>query len=542
MQKVADKLWILDDKKTMVAELDADTAKGLEQRKWPIRYIKGRHFAVLPWTDASCELLEKETIPAVKASPFFFQEHPLVEGRWQPMEHQLFSAAFMAVNKRCYLLSKPRTGKTGCAMLGVDYMRRNGLIKAGVLVITTVTTIYSVWAEAIRTTLPGATVAIVHGPRREQALDYPADFYLTNYDSCRISEPAFIRAIKNGLIDCVIIDELTHLCSPSSGRFKAINKMVNKTCHVPRVIGMTGSPANNPIGVFGMAKIVNEQKLPCRSQMLWTEMVTYQAGPERFMRRPRSDAPLKIYEALQPAVRYNKDDILDLPPVVVQNREYELTAKQKEMCKVLREEAVIFLQNNEVISAANGGVVLQKMLQIAQGFVLRPEGEPAFIGAKEREVVLLEAIAESNSKVVVFGMYRECNKHLVQVLRKAGYTTELIDGATSAKQRAEILHNFQHNDAPQVLVCQYVTVSFGVELSAADTMIFYAPPLIGGVLYSQVLERLSSVKQKASKISIIRLVGTREEKRIYQRMDEGQSLGGLVEGFFEDLTKLVSAA
>ena len=149
----------------------------------------------LPYCEDSCMMLNNIGIDMTEAAPFMQAEHPLIESRYAPMKHQLFTAAFVCLNPRCYVLNDPRTGKTGSLILAMDYLQRNRFVTGGFLIITTVTTMPSVWHGGIKATLPNANVVIVNGKSREAVLAQPADFYVTNYDSIRLSRDAFMPAV-----------------------------------------------------------------------------------------------------------------------------------------------------------------------------------------------------------------------------------------------------------------------------------------------------------------------------------------------------------
>src|SRR5699024_10570558 len=173
------------------------------------------------------------------------------------------------------------------------------------LIITTVTTMRNVWENGITSTLPGVRVQLVNGKEREKQLENPADYYVTNYDSIRLSQSSFAKAVRDGRIAGVVIDELTHVGNVSSQRYQAINAIVNQL-NVKHVIGITGSPAENNVKtVFGMCKMINATRLPCTTQKAWIGMTTYAYGTEPFMRQISSAAPKIIHEAMQPAVRFN---------------------------------------------------------------------------------------------------------------------------------------------------------------------------------------------------------------------------------------------
>lgn len=491
----------------------------------------------LPWNDEACRLLANCGLnEAVECSPFMFDEHPLVEGRFKPLTHQGLTAAFMTLHPRSYVLSEPRMGKTGSVILACDYMQRHRKITGGVCIITTYTTVQSVWARSIRDTLPNAKIAIVHGKRRASQLERPADYYVTNYDSVRLSEKEFTIALNEGRIGAVIIDELTHVGNAEAKRSKAITHLC-RHAKATWVVGLTGSPADNPDAVFGMAKCVNPGKLPVTTKTGWENLIYYRWGTNPWQKSLHGNVPEIIKKTLVPSVRYKKADVLDLPPVTEQVRDAPLSKEQAKAIKDLEVEAYTLLGSGEPITAANGGVLLQRVLQIALGIVKDENGEEHEFPHDERTRVLLEAIAETPRKTVIFSPYVAGCHMLAEECRKAGYSTEVITGAVSGSRRTEILHAFQHEKDPHVLVCHPITVGFGTELSAADTMIFAVPLLLGGFVYTQALERLSSVKQTAKNINIIHILSCQAERKALYHLQQGHSMGRLVASMFEEASR-----
>lgn len=469
----------------------------------------------------------------LQVAPFMFDKHPLVEGKYRPMKHQLLTAAFMTVYPRAHILSEPRLGKTSSVILACDYLQRKHEIIGGVLIITTVTTIHGVWKEGILSAIPDARVQIAHGPAREKALEIPADFYITNYDSCRLSLKAFLAAIADGRIGAIVIDEMTHVGNSGSQRHKAIYQMCNAT-RVSHVWGLTGSPADNPEMVYGMCRVVNPAMLPCTTKGAWLNLTTFQYGPQPYMRQPTSDAGKVIHRAMQPAIRYVKKDILDLPPVTTQVRMCAMSKDQELKRLDLKSDATTLLESGERITAANGGVLMTKLMQIAMGIVKDDQGEAKELEHKERTEAMLEVIGEASQKVVIFCGYIAGIQMIVEEIRKAGYTCDYVDGSVTGKKRAEILDRFQNKKDPHVLVCHPTTTAMGVELSAADTMIFNGVPLTGGFIYAQSIERLSSAKQKAKSISLVHIISTPEERKALEALQSGYDLGQRIAGMFQD--------
>lgn len=530
--------------------VDADTGQMVVQLTgaqrdlshiWPVSFRQEYEqdtVVVMPWTLEACRLLYNAGMSeALEVTPFMYDERrPLVEGKYTPLKHQALTASFISLFNRCYVLSEPRTGKTGSTILAFDYLQRHRFITGGVCIITTYTTISSVWEQAIRATLPNVTVQIVHGPTRRDALQKPADFYITNYDSVRLEYKAFATALDEGRIGAIVVDELTHVGNPSTQRSKNITKL----CHHPNakwVCGLTGSPADNPEAAYGMGRCINPGTLPCTTLRGWQSAIYYQWGAAAWQRSLKSDAPTTIFKALTPAVRFAKADVLDLPPVTEQVRTAELSAEQKRAVADLQRDAMTVMKSGEVITAANGGVLLQRLMQIGLGIIKAEDGKPVKLDHKGRTQVILDAIAETNRKVVIFSPYVAGCYMLADECRDAGLTTEVITGEVSGTRRTEILHSFQHDENPRILVCHPVTVGFGTELSAADTMIFAVPLLLGGFVYNQALERLSSVKQKSANINIIHIIGCHAERKVLSQLQAGHSTGKIIASLFEDMVK-----
>lgn len=535
MYKVGENIVVFEDQQKMAVKFTDPRHRAMVPSlpHEGVQYAGDTTIALFPWTDDTCRMLINIGVRALTASPFWKAPFPLVEGIHKPLTHQLTTAAFIVLNPRCYVLSDCRLGKTGSVILAMDYLQKQRAFEGGVLVITTVTTMPSVWGRGIKDTLPDDAVHIVHGKDKEAALKKSAAWYVTNYDSVRLNLPLFVEAVRDKRIGAVVIDELTHVGNSTSKRHKAIEKLVNTT-GLEYVVGMTGSPGSNPEPVYGMAKTINPWKLPVRTKTGWMDLTTYSYGPMPYMRKPRVGVGEIIRSVLSPAIRFRKEDVLDLPPIVYQTRECGLSSEQKRMVEEFRADAVAFAKSGVTITAANAAVAMNKLLQVPLGFVLDEDGNAVEVDHTDRILTIKEAVEETERKVVIFSMFRYRLKTLKAELTKAGHSVAIIDGAVKGIERANILNDFQNSADPRILCCHPVTVGFGTELSAADTMIFDGPPVLGNFTYMQALERLSSTKQQANKISVIKIAASIEERNMFQRLDAGQAAGQAVAALFEE--------
>ena len=542
MYAVNDQLVVSEETDRIIVSLqDENQIRQLAKvPNYGMQIVGNKIMIALPWEDTTCRILNNIGINAFMASPFWREDHPKIEGKYEGMQHQLLTAAFIALNPRCYVLSDCRLGKTGSLILGMDYLQKHCAFSGGVLVITTVTTLRNVWETSIKQTLPKVSVAVLHG-KGKTLIEKPYNWYVTNYDTIRLNTKAFERAILHGRIGAIVIDELTHVGNSSSQRHKAIAHLANN-CGLEYIVGMPGSPGSNPEPVYGMARAVNPTKLPVRTKTGWMNLTTFAYGSEPYMRAPVADCGKYIRAALTPAIRFKKEDVLDLPPITYQDRDCALTVAQRKVIEQFRADAIAYIEDNPAVTAANAAVVLNKLLQVPLGFVMSSDADshPIDIEHSIRTDVILDAVHETSRKVVIFSMFKHRLRMLQQELTDAGISSEMIDGSITGDKRAAILSAFQQEDAgPKVLCAHPITVGFGTELSVADTVIFDGPPVLGTFVYTQSLERLSSPKQKASNINVIKIMATKEEREMFRRLDSGQRAGAIIAEMFEEFKNYV---
>jgi hypothetical protein len=74
---------------------------------------------------------------------------------------------------------------------------------------------------------------------------------------------------------------------------------------------MTGTPAaQSPVDAYGIAKLVNPAGVP-RFFGAFRDKVMFKATQFKWL--PKPDATDTVFNALQPAIRFTKDECLDLP-------------------------------------------------------------------------------------------------------------------------------------------------------------------------------------------------------------------------------------
>jgi SNF2 family DNA or RNA helicase len=426
-------------------------------------------------------------------------------GMFQPFDHQRDTARFLTLFQRAFCFNEAGTGKTSAAIWAADYLMSQGKVRR-VLVICPLSIMQSAWQADLFKTAMHRTCAVAHGSKRRKVIQGGYDFVIINYDGVNAER----EAISEGGFDLIIVDEANAYKNPTTVRWKNLSKIIRSDTYLWM---MTGTPASqSPEDAFGLARLVNPGAVP-KFKTAWKDKVMRQIT--RFKWVPKPDAQEVVFKALQPAIRYEKAQCLDLPDVMYQTRDVPLssqaTAYYKELVKQMQVKAA-----GETISTVNAAAALTKLLQLSGGAVYTDTGNVVEFDISPRLNVLQEVIDEASHKIIVFVPYKHTIQVIQDYLNKNNVTTEIISGDVSANARAQIFKNFQTTDTPRVLLVQPQSASHGVTLTAADTIVFWSP-VMSVETYLQCVARIDRVGQK-NKMTVIHLQGSEVERRMYKML------------------------
>lgn len=436
-------------------------------------------------------------------------------GKFVPYKHQVDSAEFLTLHKRAFVLSEMGTGKTSSTLWAADWLMSRGYVRKA-LIISPLSTLDRVWKNEVFDTLMHRIASVVHGTQDQRlaALDVDADFYILNHDGVTIKRVAE-EIHRRPDIDLVILDEASMFRNHDTKKYKALVKMLRDD---QRLWLLTGTPTPNaPTDAWALARLVNPSKVP---PYLGTFRRQTMMQISQFKWVPRPEAYTIAYAAMQPAVRFRKKDCIDLPPVVTEERSCELTTEQRKMFEEMRKEMQVESRGAQ-ITAVNAADKINKIRQILCGALKDPVTDTYMhIPHEKRLGTLLECIEQASAKVLVVVPFKGIIYELAKEVSKH-YSVGVLNGDVSLNQRNEIIAQFKHSTDPHVLLCHPKVMSHGLNLTEADTLVFYAP-IYSNDEAQQVVERFNRPGQK-NKMTVIRLGAHKLEWDIY-RMVEGKRL------------------
>lgn len=457
--------------------------------------------------------------------PFAEYPFPIKAGR-KAMGHQRETVRFFVCNRQAYCFNDMGTGKTLSALWASDFLMRNEKIKK-VLIVAPLSTMRSAWVRDLVLNIPNRTYAVAHGTkqRRERAIKSDANFVVINHDGLKIMQDCIIR---DGNFDLMIVDELTAFKNYSADRTKSAERVARA---IGPVWGLTGRPTpNSPIEAFGQAKVVNPNNpyLP-RFFGQFRDMVVEKIN--QFVWIPKYGANDVVFRILQPAIRFTRDQCLDLPPCTVDTRTIEMSIEQRTAYEKMRNELLIEYREG-VITAGNAAIKLLKLTQIAAGSVKDDEGKVVRLDCKPRMNELFDIFEETpQGKLVVFAAFRADVERIVEFFVAKKVKAGCIYGSVDEKQRSKLIQSFQEVDL-NVLVIQPQSAAHGITLTSSNTVVWYSL-IPSNEYYTQANDRIIRIGQTRNQY-IIHLVGCPAETRLLKLLERKQVQSNDLMDSFED--------
>lgn len=496
--------------------------------------IQGKRLWAVPFNVREAIQLRHIGVPVPSPIGYYYNWPRDISKVPQPFTNQIETSAFCTLNHRAYVNNEIGTGKSLAALWAADYLMSVGMVRKA-LILSPLSTLDRVWGDEVFTHMGHRNIAILHGTaakRKKLFANNAFDFYVINHDAVDIIAEMIYKTVKGQQklvdarllrddIDLVIVDELAVLRNQQTNRWRVVNKLIKPSMWV---WGLTGTPTpNSPSDAYAQVRLLTPERVPAYfsafRQIVMQQMTEY-------IWVPRREAAKIVHEVMQPSIRFERDQCFDLPPCTYSTRECDLTAEQKKHYKEISKELFTEIKGGKV-SAVNEGVKAGKLLQIACGVVYDRDGKEREVDAKPRVELLREIIEQATNKVIVFVPFRA---PLEMLYREIGKTVKcaMVHGGVSKSQRSTIFLEFQKDPSLRVLLADAGTMSHGLTLTEANTIVWYGPEWSNDI-YEQANGRITRSGQKNHQY-IIHIAGTEIERRIYARLRErGRTQGVLLQ-------------
>jgi hypothetical protein len=447
-------------------------------------------------------------------------------------------STFLVLRRNGCVFVTGNTGKSASALWAWDYLRREGL--AGrLLILCPLSCVEAVWARECFNIVPSAPVGIMTGSKKKRlaALESDAPILIMNHDGLRTITK---ELEQDDTITHIICDEATAYKNYRAEVTKSLRTMLkDRSCWM-----MTGTPiAQSPEDAWSLGRIISPHLMPpslgqYRDKVCNAKQI--HLGARKVTKyEPKKEDEVRdyVFSLLQPAVRFAKEDCVDLPPVHYVDYFAPLSTEQDEAVKQITKQWLFEdAQSGSVIAAETAAARVSKLNQIYQGAAIGEGGVVEFDFTPRFEL-LCELIDGSQSKTIVFATYTATIERLERELSQR-YDVVKIDGSTTSSQRGDIVKRFQAPGGPRVLIAHPKTASHGLTLTAASTTVWFGV-YFSAEGYEQANNRMDRPGQ-VNNMLIANIYSGAAELKGYQGVQAKQKLQALLLGMYSEETTRIA--
>ena len=438
--------------------------------------------------------------------------------RYVPHEYQKRAIQFALNHPRCMLSLDMGLGKTSITLAVIARLLDEFAVNR-VLIIAPLYVASDTWPREARKWDFGLTIVCAVGSAdlRRRAVESDADVVCINRENTQwlVSEYG-----KQWPFDMVVIDESSSFKSYSSQRFKALRKILPKTC---RMIELTGTPRPRSIeDLWPQIYLLDGGKRLGRS------MTSFRESFERPGRRngyqvyewiPQDGAEERIYERISDVVMSMKaEDWISVPEKTVTDHRIRLSEDERKIYRRLCREQIVELESDPIV-ALNAGSLCGKLLQMANGAVYDEDGEVKSFHDRKLEC-LQEILDGTDQPVIVFYWFKHDRERIRRFFVKLNPREITGPDDIEAWNQGRV----------RMLLAHPASMGHGLNLQDGGHIIIWFGLTWSLELYQQANARLHRQGQK-HRVQIHRILAenTVDEDVIksLERKDEGQQ--GLLE-------------
>jgi SNF2 family DNA or RNA helicase len=388
-------------------------------------------------------------------------------------DHQLETIELRERSEIVLDLSEPGTGKTlAHAQHFLEHRSKGG--GAG-LIACPLSLVGSVWPVDMAKLDRGIDVSCAYAANRAEAFKPGHDLYVTNYEGLKYVEANWKKLKKELGIDWLLIDEGTAMKNKEAQRTKAATKIARDIEYKAILSGTLGSKSIldywAPMNILDRGKRLGSVYSGYRSAVC----VPVQVGPSSSMIEwvPR-DGAFDAVAALVAdiSIRHELEACHDMPGIVMHNLQISLPKKLQKLYDQMAREQAIILAKGKIITAVNGGVAANKLLQIASGSIYDNDKHGEILDLQRAEIIA-DLCEEREHSIIAF-LWHHQRDMIIHALVKRGRRVAYIDGTVSASKRNKIVEDYQAGVYDDILLHPQAA-AHGLTLTRATTTIWASP-------------------------------------------------------------------
>jgi SNF2 family DNA or RNA helicase len=173
--------------------------------------------------------------------------------------------------------------------------------------------------------------------------------------------------------------------------------------------------------------------------------------------------------------RVLKKDCLDLPDKIYTARYVTLTDEQVKMYTDLQQQAMLLLDDGELVSAPAVITQMLRIQQVMSGHLKTDDGEMRYFKSNRMDT-LKEIMDEHDGKAIIWSRFRHDIVEITKMLNKeyGEGCAAAYYGDTPDDERNRIVQDFQRDSKLKYFVGNPATAGYGLTLTEANLVVYYA--------------------------------------------------------------------
>lgn len=392
----------------------------------------------------------------------------------EPRDYQRRALTKMVKVERGALWLPMRAGKTKIAVDWASYLSQHRDVTR-VLVLTHTVTTLGVWRQEFEKHCPvDYSVGIQEVPEAGHDLEVMVLNIQRVFDRERVGKSW--QATRSEMLyewepQMLIIDEATCVGDPSAIQTIHTYRLVQEL-GIRYILELTGTPVHRKVfNAFGQFKILDDSIFGTaitqyRQQYgVWGGFGNKRLIKLKNIKRWRKKVEPHVFQLYRIPYRKPVEQVIPI----------EMTPKARRIYDEMAKEGVVTIKG-ATVTAELPIVRALKLTQIAAGFLKDDDGKWHLVGdhlsSAFRDTV--QDLSDSEvERIVVFARHLPGVAAAARACQAAGYQTLLLHGGVPQELREQRIAAFHESGGKVAFVSQISTGSMGIDLSVADTTLYY---------------------------------------------------------------------
>jgi SNF2 family DNA or RNA helicase len=438
------------------------------------------------------------------------------------MKHQESALLRSFIEPNLYLAWEPGTGKS-CATIQLLRHRFEEECRMMRVLILAPKVVLNNWRREIEmySNIPAKDVYVLDGSVKKRAEFFKkhqgfSAIAITNYDAMQSRE--LVEAVKEWRPEILVCDESHYLKSHKSVRARNVAEISDIAKHKYL---LSGTPIlNNALDLFMQYRILDghlgkkstfgHNFFAFRGMYFYDKNQSWSGSSNHFPEWvPREGAYKSLIAKIdKKTLRVEKKDCLDLPPLVVQNLEVELSKEQLRVYEEVKKYFISEITEGKYTSVEMALTKALRLQQIVSGFIKTDDKDNVWFKDNPR----LDALAEQleilapNHKVIVWACFRENYKMISNVCQSLKIKHVELHGEVPESERQKNIDAFNNDESVRVLIGNQGAGGIGINLVPASYSIYYSRGFkLGDDVQSEArnYRRGSEMHDKVTRVNIV---------------------------------------